>query len=205
MGLVLYRFFWLIFVCIFRVIFQTNVIGRDRIPRGGPLLLVCNHQSFADPPLLGVATPRQVEFMAMAELFRRPLFAWLVRAVGTFPVDRSRVDHTAAREAIRRLRNGRCVAVFPEGGIRVGEKSVLGGQPEVRPGVETLALLGGAVVMPAIIRDSRKPYAWRNWLRREKISVTFGQPFCLWKTAHCSRHDYLELVRDQLLKTVELT
>lgn len=205
MGFLLYQFFRLILVFIFRIIFRTVVIGRDRIPRDCPLLLVSNHQSFADPPLLGVATPRQVEFMAMAELFRRPLLARLIRAIGTFPVDRSRVDHTAAREAIRRLRNGRCVAVFPEGGIRVGEKSVLGGQPQVRPGAETLALLGGAVVMPVIIRDSRKPYAWRNWLRRETISVTFGQPFCLWKAAHSSRVDYLNLVRDQLLKTVELT
>jgi len=205
MGWLLYHCFRLFFAFIFRVIFRTRIIGRERIPPTGPLLLVSNHQSFADPPLLGVATPRQVEFMAMAELFRRPFLAGLVRAVGTFPVDRSRVDHTATREAIRRLRNGRCVAVFPEGGIRVGEQSILGGQPVVRPGAETLALLGGAVVMPAIIRDSRKPYTWRNWLRRETISVTFGQPFCLWKAAHSSRTDYLHLVRDQLLKTVELT
>lgn len=201
----LYHCFRLLFVLIFRVVFCTRITGRDRVPRSGPLLLVSNHQSFADPPLLGVATPRQVEFMAMAELFRRPLLAWLIRAVGTFPVDRSRVDHTAVREAIRRLRDNHCVTVFPEGGIRSGEKSVLGGQPNIRSGVETLALLGGAVVMPVIIRDSRKPYVWRNWFRRETISVTFGHPFCLWKSAHSSRRDYLQLVREQLLKTVELS
>jgi 1-acyl-sn-glycerol-3-phosphate acyltransferase len=205
MGFLLYQCFRLLFVFIFRIVFRTTIKGRDRIPRTGPLLIVCNHTSFADPPLLGVAIPRQVEFMAMAELFRRPFIAWVIRAIGTFPVDRSRVDHSAVREAIRRLRDGHCVALFPEGGIRSGENSVLGGQPQIRPGVETLALLGGAVVMPVIIRDSRKPYVWRNWFRRETISVTLGHPFCLWKSAHSSRQDYLHVVRDQLLKTVELT
>ena len=140
------------------------------------------------------------------ELFRHPILARLVRAVGSFPVDRSRVDHTAAREAIRRLRAGRCVSIFPEGGIRLNERSVLGGDPQFRPGVETIALLGGATVMPVIVRGSRKPYDWRNWFRCETMSVTFGHPFCLWKPPRTSTKDgYLQVVRDQLLKTVELT
>jgi 1-acyl-sn-glycerol-3-phosphate acyltransferase len=204
MGWLLYQFFCGLFAIVFRLIFSTRITGRDRVPRRGPLLLVSNHISFADPPLLGVACPRQVNFMAMAELFRHPLLAQLVRAVGSFPVDRSRVDHGAVRETVRRLRAGKCVAIFPEGGIRLDDKSVLGGDPRIRPGVETLALLGHATVLPVIIRGSRKPYAWRNWLRRETMSVTFGHPFCLWKQAHAHKQDYLRLVREQLLKTVEL-
>jgi 1-acyl-sn-glycerol-3-phosphate acyltransferase len=206
MGWLLYRFFHALFFVILRGVFRTRIVGRERVPRRGPLLLVANHISFADPTLLAVTTPRRIDFMAMVELFRHPVLAWALRAVGTFAVDRSRVDHTAAREAIRRLRAGRCVAIFPEAGIRLTEKSVLGGDPQLRPGVETLALLGGATVLPVIIRDSRKPYEWRNWLRRETMSVTFGQPFCLWKPAQgAHKSDYLQLIREQLLKTVELT
>ncbi len=206
MGWLLYHSFTLLFTFIFRVIFRTKIVGRERIPRQGGLLLVSNHISFADPPLLGVTLPRQVDFLAMAELFRRPLVARMLRSIGTFPVDRSRVDHAAAREAIRRLRSGRCVAIFPEAGIRLDENSVLGGNPKFRTGVETLALLGEAVVMPVVIRDARKPYEWRNWFRRETIYVTFGHPFCLWKGAHAfSRDSYLQVVREQLLKTVELS
>lgn len=204
MGWLLYQFFCSLFRIIFRLIFRTRIIGRERVPRHGPLLLVSNHLSFADPPLLGVATPRQVEFMAMVELFRHPVLGGLVRAVGSFPVDRSRVDHTAAREAIRRLRAGHCIAIFPEGGIRLAERSVLGGDPQIRPGAEMLALLGNAPILPVIIRDSRKPYNWRNWFRRETMSVTFGHPFCLWKRAHSKKQEYLQVVREQLLKTVEL-
>jgi 1-acyl-sn-glycerol-3-phosphate acyltransferase len=201
----LYGFFRGLFLVIFRMVFRTQIIGRERVPRNGGLLLVANHISFADPPLLGVAMPRRIEFMAMVEIFRKPVLAFLARGVGCFPVDRTKVDHTAAREAVRRLRAGRCVAIFPEGGIRLTQKSVLGGAPELRPGAETIAQLGHAAILPVIIRDSRKPYVWRNWLRRETMSVTFGQPFCLWKPdTHDGKADFFEVVRAQLLKTVEL-
>jgi 1-acyl-sn-glycerol-3-phosphate acyltransferase len=195
-----YNFWKLLFTLIFRVAFSTRIIGRERIPRTGPLVLVCNHISFVDPPLLGVATPRPVQFMAMVELFRHPIMTKLLRAVGTFPVDRARVDHRAAREAIRRLRAGGCIAIFPEGGIRITEKSVLGGDPVLKPGAETLAMLSNAAVLPVIIRGSRKPYNWRNWLKRETIGLSFGYPFCILKLAT----EPATLIREQLLKTVEL-
>lgn len=203
------------FAIIFRVIFRTHIVGRDRVPREDGLLVVCNHISFADPPLLGVAMPRPVEFMTMAEMFRKPWLAKLLRTIGCFPVDRSRVDHGAVRETIRRLRTGRCVAIFPEGGIRLTEQSVLGGDPEFKPGAGSIALLGGAAILPVIVRDTRKPYVGRNWLpvhqgrlRRETISITFGGPFCLWNpdglaAAERRRHAD-DVLREQLLKTVEL-
>jgi 1-acyl-sn-glycerol-3-phosphate acyltransferase len=200
-----YNCWKLLFTVIFRLIFKTTIVGRDRVPPTGGLLLVGNHISLADPPLVGVASPRLVDFMAMVELFRNPFLRLLVRGVCTFPVDRSRVDHVAAREAIRRLRAGRCVCIFPEGGIRLTKQSVLGGDPVLRPGAETLALLSNAAVLPVIIRDSRKPYAWRAWIRRDTMSVTFGHPFCLWRPRHhTTKNDHQQVIREQLLKTVEL-
>lgn len=204
-----------LFTIIFRVIFRTRVVGRDRIPREDGLLIVCNHISFADPPLLGTVMPRPVEFMTMAEMFRKSWMARFLRTVGCFPVDRSRVDQRAVREAIRRLRAGRCIAIFPEGGIRLTQKSVLGGAPEIKPGAGAIALLGNAVILPVIVRDTRKPYVARNWLpihrgrlRRETLAITFGQPFCLWNprdlTAEGRRERAETVVHQQLLKTVEL-
>lgn len=200
---------------ILRGVFRTRIVGRDRVPREGGLLLVCNHLSFADPPLLGAVMPRPVEFMTMAEMFRKPWLAKLLRTVGCFPVDRSRTDSGAAREAVRRLRAGRCVVIFPEAGIRLGEKSVLGGNPEFKPGAGSIALLGEAVILPVIVRDTRKPYSARNWLpfhqgrlRRETMGITFGYPFCLWNAAGLPseerRRRTRETLREQLLKTVEL-
>ena len=93
-----------LFLLIFRVVFRTDIIGRHCVPRDGGLLLVSNHISFADPPLLAVCMPRPLDFITMIELFRNPVMGWLMRALRAFPVDRSRNDHGAAREAIRRLR-----------------------------------------------------------------------------------------------------
>lgn len=204
-----------LFTIIFRLIFRTRIVGRERIPREDGLLVVCNHISFADPPLLGAVMPRPVEFMTMAEMFRKPWLARLLRAIGCFPLNRARVDHGAVREAIRRLRAGHCVVIFPEGGIRLTEQSVLGGDPVFKPGAGSVALLGKAAVLPVIVRDTRKPYVGRNWLpihrgklRRETISITFGGPFCLWNpdgpAADDRRRRADEMLREQLLKTVEL-
>ncbi|HVM59630.1 MAG TPA: lysophospholipid acyltransferase family protein [Verrucomicrobiae bacterium] len=213
--LLYYGIGWSLFTVILRVVFRARITGRHRVPLDDGLLIVCNHISFADPPLLAITTPRPVEFMTMAEMFRKPWMGRSLRAVGCFPVDRSRVDQRAVREAIRRLRNGRCVVIFPEGGIRLTQKSVLGGDPDIKPGAGAIALLGRAPILPVIVRDTRKPYAPRNWLpfhegrlRRETVGITFGQPFCLWNPrdlpADQCRERAESLVREQLLKTVEL-
>ena len=97
---------------------------------------------------------------------------------------------------------------FPEGGIRSAGQSVLDGNPVFKPGAGSIALLGGASILPVIVRDTRKPYAARNWFRRETMSITFGQPFCLWTPARLPaeerRRRTREMLREQLLKTVEL-
>ena len=205
----------LLFTVIFRGVFHTRIIGWNRIPREGGLLIVSNHISFVDPPLLGAVVPRPVEFMTMAEMFRKPWMAKLLRTAGCFPVDRSRADQRAAREAIRRLRAGRCVVIFPEAGIRLTEKSVLGGDPVFKPGAGSIALLGQAAILPVIVRDTRKPYVPRNWLPfhqgrfgRDTMSITFGCPFCVWNPDNIPtderRRRSRETLRTQLLKTVEL-
>jgi 1-acyl-sn-glycerol-3-phosphate acyltransferase len=204
-----------LFTIIFRVIFRTRIVGRERVPLHDGLLVVCNHISFMDPPLLATTMPRPVDFMTMAEMFRKPWMARPLRTVGCFPVDRSRVDHSAVREAIRRLRAGHCVVIFPEAGIRITEQSVLGGDPVFKPGAGSIALLGNAPVLPVIVRDTRKPYTARNWLpihrgklRRETIHITFGRPFSLWNPAGLSAEDRRQrgddVLHEQLLKTVEL-
>ncbi len=198
----------LFFTCIFKVFFRIRIVGRDRVPRDGGLMVVSNHISFADPPLVAVGLPRPVDFMTMIEVFRKPVLGTLARALGCFPVDRSRADAGSAREAIRRLRAGHCVGIFPEGGIRLTEQSVLGGDPVFKPGAGLIALMGGAPILPVVIRDARKAYQWRNWFRRETISVTIGCPFCLWiPEPHDTRHRRAvarQVLREQLLKTVEL-
>lgn len=204
-GRFLYWLARLIFGALFHTVFHLRIRGSDLVPKSGPVLVVANHISLADPPLLGVAIPRPLLFMAMSELFQHRWLGGFVRAVGSIPVDRSRTDFGAARQAIRKLREGWCVVIFPEGGIRRGAESVLGNNPQLRPGAETIARLSRAAVLPVILRGADAALHIRGWLRRATIEVTFGQPFCLCgETQTGQDREDLELVRRELLKTVAL-
>jgi 1-acyl-sn-glycerol-3-phosphate acyltransferase len=160
---------------------RVRVVNREITARSEPYILAANHISHFDPLLLGVAARRKIDWMAMVELFENPLLGAWCRAVDAFPVDRSRADRTAVKTALARLAAGSNVGIFPEGGIRDGATSVLGGA-EIRPGVGALAQLSGAPVLPAIILGTDRLYAPRAWLpgRRTPVWIAFGEllPCC---------------------------
>lgn len=145
--------------------------------REGAFLLAANHISHFDPPLISLAARRQIDWMAMVELFSNRAMGAFCTACGAFPTDRSQVDRKAVRMAVARLRQGRCVGIFPEGGIRVGEESLLAGAP-VRPGVATLAVMTGVPVVPCVIVGADRLYTPRWWLpwHRVPIWIAFGEP-----------------------------
>jgi len=165
---------------IFALLGPVRVLHPERSAGQGACLFVSNHISHFDPPLLAVAARRQIDFMAMVELFRNPLSAAFCRANGAFPADRSRVDRAAVRTALRRLEQGRAVGIFPEGGIRVRAESVLQGGP-MRPGAVTLAHLANVGVIPCVVLGSDTLYNGRRWLpfRRNRFWVAFGEPLRL--------------------------
>lgn len=156
---------------------QRSVSGRDHVPLSGPCLLAPNHISHFDPPLIGIAAKRPTDWMAMQELFINPLSACIMRGIGAFPVGREKFDRAAVRTALERLRAGRLVGVFPEGGIRAGATSVLEGAP-LKPGVSGLAQMTQAPVVPCVIIGSDALYTPSRWLpgRRTRVWVTFGAP-----------------------------
>ena len=87
---------------IFFGLFGLHVEGRENVPSTGAIIVAPNHKSDWDPPLIGVAfNTRIIHYMAKEELFKNPLFGWLIRQFGTFPVKRWTVDRTAIRQAFR--------------------------------------------------------------------------------------------------------
>lgn len=91
--------------------------GVDRIPPRGPVLLICNHQSYLDLPVLGCGIHhRHFHSMARSTLFKNPLFDRLIRSLNAFPVEQGKGDIKSVRAAIERLNAGHLVLVFPEGG-----------------------------------------------------------------------------------------
>ena len=144
----------------------------------GAWILASNHISHFDPPLVGVAIRRKIDWMAMLDLFAQPFFGAWLRAIDTFPVDRESLDRQAVRIALTRLHAGHAVGMFPEGGIRDGARSVLEGAP-VRPGVAGLSQMTAAPIIPCVIMGSDRIYVlhrlWRPG-RRLPVWIAFGEP-----------------------------
>lgn len=141
----------IIFFLFFTLFCRWKVTGTENLPRRGPVIVVSNHLSLWDPVAVGVALPRRVYFMAKEELFRLPLVGWVLKGLGAFPVRRGEGDLAAMRQAIRLLRQGKVVGIFPEGGR--SRSGVL--QPFQR-GVAVLAAKTGAPVVPvALIGTNR--------------------------------------------------
>src|SRR3989449_6338472 len=155
---------------------RIYVVDCEHINRTGGFLLASNHISHFDPPIISSVARRKIDWMAMAEFFPIPGLGHFLRAVDAFPAARDRADRKTIRSAIERLKDGRIVGVFPEGGIRDGARSLLGGAP-LRPGASTLAHMAGVPIVPCVILGSDRLYAKRNWLplRRTPVWIGFGR------------------------------
>lgn len=159
-------------VIVMRLLFRVEGRGVHHVPRTGPALLVANHSSLLDPPLIGGLTPRPVAFLAKAELFRIPLFGRLLRGLNAHPVRREGGDPAALRLALRILEKGGTLLVFPE-----GTRGVEGTLRPGKPGAGMLAAMSRAPVVPVYVRGSGR--AWPRgvrWPRPAKVTVTFGPP-----------------------------
>lgn len=156
---------------------RRRVIGRQNVPAAGPAILAPNHISHFDPPLIGISADRQIDWMAMEELFENPLLSAILRWIGSFPVGRGKMDYAAVRTAIERLKRGRMVGVFPEGGLRAGPTSVLEGAP-LKPGVAALAQMTQTPVIPCAVIGTDALYNPGRWLpwRHSQVWIVFGPP-----------------------------
>src|SRR5438477_1840751 len=156
---------------------RIHVVGSENINRAGGFLLASNHISHFDPFIISSVVRRKIDWMAMAEFFPRPVLGFLLRAVDAFPADRYRADRKTIRTAIERLKQGRIVGLFPEGGIRDGARSLLEGAP-LRAGASTLAHIAGVPILPCVIVGSDRLYSKKSWLplRRTPIWIAFGNP-----------------------------
>jgi len=155
-----------------RGLFRLRVVGGEQIPREGPLIVVANHVSFLDPPVVAVGTPRPLHFLAKTELFGVPLFGRLIRALNALPLQREGADTAALRQVLGLLAQGKAILIFPEG--TRGEEGQL--RP-ARAGAGMLAALSGAPVVPAYVRGTGAALPRGRALPRPSaITVAFGPP-----------------------------
>ena len=170
-------------VVIMKLLFRLEAHGTEHVPRQGPVLIVANHSSVLDPPLVGGMTPRRLTFLAKAELFEIPGLGWLIRRLGARPVRREGADPSALRTAQRVLQEGGALLVFPEG--TRGDEGVL---REAKPGAALLAMQTGAAVVPVYVHGSGRALPrGRSLPRPAKVVVTFGPPLTFARAAGAER------------------
>lgn len=149
-----------------RTVYRLDVRGLENIPPKGGLLLVANHQSHLDPPLLGVALgQRNMASLARTGLFSNRLFGWLLRGLGAIPIKQDQGDTAAIRAAIAELKRGRVVLIFPE-----GSRSPDGAMHPFKRGTWLLLSRAECDVLPAAVEG-----AFDAWPRRRIIPRLFGQ------------------------------
>ena len=168
----LYRFGRIVLCPTFRLLHRCRVEGLENVPAEGGALLVANHASWLDPPILGCALKRPVYFMAKAELFKMPFFSWALPRLNAFPVRRGENDRLAIQKAIELLKAGKVIGIFPEGTrTRTGELL------PPRRGAGFIALKANVPVIPVGIVGTYRAVRWRGLFPRfSRVVVRIGEP-----------------------------
>jgi 1-acyl-sn-glycerol-3-phosphate acyltransferase len=169
-------------LAILRLTIGLRIEHIERTPPG-PVLVVSNHLHNADPVLTNIAFPRQIYYMAKAEVFRVPVIKWIARWAGSFPVDRGKADRTAIRRADEILAHGIAVGIYPE-----GTRSVTRSLQQAHGGAGLIALRNNVPILPVVITGTeRLPFNGAKGRAQARlpmpnpdhkgVRILFGEPF----------------------------
>ncbi len=157
---------------LYRLLFRGYTYGNKNVPKVGPLIVVANHGSHLDPPLLGHALGRPVAFMAKAELFNIPVIGSIIRACGAYPVKRGASDREAIRTASNRLKEGWAIGVFID-----GTRQADGRVNAPLAGASLLSARTGAALLPVGIINTHKALGLKKrFPRLIPLRLNIGQP-----------------------------
>jgi len=181
------------------ILFQARYSGYANAPRTGGALLVSNHQSHLDPPVIGAGCPRQMSYLARLTLFGFSPFGWLLRSVGGIPIDRDGSALAGIRATLQALQLGEMVLVFPE-----GTRSRDGNLGVFKPGLALVARRAKVPIVPAAIDG-----AYRAWPRSAAIPrpspvyVHYGTPLLPDEIASCTEEQLAALVEHRVRECLE--
>jgi 1-acyl-sn-glycerol-3-phosphate acyltransferase len=158
-----------------RVLFELRVSGSSRVPRGGPTILVANHEGYLDPFLLQMATTRPIRYMMTSDFYDIPWLRPFFRVVKAIRVPEGGPYRAALKDALGVLRAGGVVGIFPEGQLTLD-----GEIGEAMPGAAFLAARTGALVVPARIEGTIDIISKvRRFPGRARVTIRFGAPLRL--------------------------
>lgn len=169
-----YWFGYTLFKSAARALFGHRVLHREKLIEEGPVLIVANHQSFLDPPMLGISYEGPIYFLARKSLFAGPFRSILPRC-RAIPIDQEAPDSAALKTVIRLLRAGERVLIFPE-----GSRSPDGNIHEAMPGIALILSKANVPVQPLRIHGAFDCLPMgSNRLRFRPVTVSVGDPISL--------------------------
>ena len=154
-----------------RLLFRIEIKNRHYIPEKGGVIIASNHTSYLDPPVLAASLKRRPTFIAKASLYKIPIVGFIIRTY-SIGVKRDKPGSSTIKKALKVLKSGGALVIFPEGG-----RSKEGKLMEFKRGVGLLAALGHVPVIPAYIKGTHRALpVGAKLIRMEKIKVVFGRP-----------------------------
>jgi 1-acyl-sn-glycerol-3-phosphate acyltransferase len=173
MSLGLYHLFkWSVVSPLLHVYFRGRIYNADRVPQQGPLVVVSNHASDFDPPLLSNCMRRPVAFMAKQELFKVPVLATLIRWYGAYPVNRGAADRSAIRAALAALEQGWAVGLFLQ-----GTRTPDGKITDAKQGAALIASKIQAPLLPVCLWGTEKILPkGQKFPRSVPLTIRIGEP-----------------------------
>ena len=180
---------------IYKFVFKGNLIGRENIPQKGSFIVVSNHGSLLDPPLLGHALNRNISFMAKAELFKIPFLGFIIKACGAYPVKRGMADKNTIRTACEKLSNNKSIGIFID-----GTRQKNGRVNKPKQGAALLAFRNQKLLLPVALINSHKLIRFKFCIPLfSKIVIKVGKPLLPPKS---SSRDDLNSVTLQLQENI---
>ena len=157
---------------IYKFVFKGHLIGRDNIPQKDSFIMVSNHGSLLDPPLLGHALGRNISFMAKAELFKIPFLGFIIKACGAYPVKRGIADKNTIKIACKKLSNDNCIGIFID-----GTRQKNGRVNKPKQGAALLAFKNQKLLLPVAIVNSHRLIRFKFFIPLfSKIVIKVGKP-----------------------------
>ena len=167
-----YRIGWSLFRVVFATYFRWRVCNPERVPLSGPVILASNHASILDPPLVGSALPRGINYLARESLFRFPGIGALLRSWSAVPVDRDGAGAKGLKAILNRLLAGGGIILFPEG-TRTRDGALL----PARSGIGLIVVKSTAPVIPVRVFGTFAAYGRDLKIPRPyPVVVKYGRP-----------------------------
>jgi 1-acyl-sn-glycerol-3-phosphate acyltransferase len=163
---------WNLFRLYFRLYHRWEISGAENVPGSGPAILASNHASFLDPPLVGAASRREINYLARETLFSFPIVGTILRNVNAVPVDREGGGAAGLRAILNRLLTGGAIILFPE-----GTRSSDGNLQKAKSGIGLTVIKSEAPVVPVRVFGTFAAFNRRLRIPRpRKVKVKFGNP-----------------------------